>query len=492
MMSPSAHSGDREFTRIAALLKAQRQAFLADGVPDLAIRVDRLNRLARLLLDHHEEIVATESEDFGGRAPTLTRAADILGGVGVVMFNRDNLASWMSPQSVDLPPDAMAAGMRAEVHYQPLGVVGVITPWNGPFLLATIAAANILAAGNRLMLKPSELAPASAALLSRLFARYFDPAEAVVVEGDAGVSQAFARQPFDHLLFTGSTRVGREVMKAAAENLTPVTLELGGKCPVIIGKGVDEAVMAARLSYSKLMFGGQVCVTPDYVLVPKGQARRIAEAVLAAARQQYPTVAGNKDYTAIINDRHVSRLQGLLEDARQKGAEIMSAAAPSPLPANDRRLPLSVVLGATEEMGVMQEEIFGPILPVLEYDHIGAAIAFINRRDRPLAAYYFGADADELKQVQAKVWTGSMVVNDALCQIFYETLPFGGVGPSGMGRYRGFEGFKTFSNQRPVVFQSNADEALAAQRPPYAAGMETYLLNAINGLKAAFASADDK
>lgn len=492
MMSPSEHSTDREFTRIGALLKAQRQAFLADGVPDLATRVDRLNRLARLLLDHHEEIVATESEDFGGRAPTLTRAADILGGVGVVMFNRDNLASWMLPQPVDLPADAVAAGMRAEVHYQPLGVVGVITPWNGPFLLATIAAANILAAGNRLMLKPSELAPASAALLSRLFARYFDPLEAVVVEGDANVSQAFARQPFDHLLFTGSARVGREVMKAAAENLTPVTLELGGKCPVIIGRGADEAVMAARLSYSKLIFGGQVCVTPDYVLAPKGQSRRIAEAVLAAARQQYPTVSGNKDYTAIINDRHVSRLQGLLEDARQKGAEIMSAAAPSPLPANDRRLPLSVVLGATEDMGVIREEIFGPILPILEYDHIDTAIAYINRRDRPLAAYYFGADADELKQVQANVWTGGMVINDALCQIFYETLPFGGVGPSGMGRYRGFEGFKTFSNQRPVVFQSNADEALAAQRPPYAAGLETYLLNAINGLKAAFASADDK
>jgi len=412
--------------------------------------------------------------------------------VGVVMFNRDHLASWMSPQPVDLPPEAVAAGMRAEVQYQPLGVVGVITPWNGPFLLATIAAANILAAGNRLMLKPSELAPASSALLARLFAQYFDPLEVVVVEGDAGVSQAFARQPFDHLLFTGSTRVGREVMKAAAENLVPVTLELGGKCPVIIGKGADETVMAARLSYSKLMFGGQVCVTPDYVLAPKGQARRVADAVLGAARRQYPTVTGNKDYTAIINDRHFSRLQGLLEDARLKGAEIIPAVTASQASSNDRRLPLSVVLDATEDMGVMQEEIFGPILPILEYDHIGAAIAFINRRDRPLAAYYFGADPDELKQVQANVWTGGMVINDALCQIFYETLPFGGVGASGMGRYRGFEGFKTFSNQRPVVFQSNADEALAAQRPPYAAGMETYLLNAINGLKAAFASADDK
>ncbi len=483
-MSNSEDIMDKQHAWIAEILGTQKESFLSSGIPDLAIRIDRLNRLECLLLENHDEIVATESEDFGGRAATLTRAADILGGVGVIHYNRDNLEEWMKAQPVVLPDDAQVAGMRAEIQYQPLGVVGVIIPWNGPFLLSTIAVANIFAAGNRVMLKPSELAPKSSALLARLFSEYFDPAEVAVIEGDAEVSKAFSRQPFDHMLFTGSTRVGREIMKVAAENLVPVTLELGGKCPVIIGSDVDQDVMAARLSYSKLIFGGQVCVTPDYVLAPKGRGRQIADAILQAARNQYPEVSGNEDYTAIINDNHFARLSALIDDARHKGAQILTASTSSPDSSNDRRMPLTIVLNATDDMEVMKEEIFGPVLPILEYNDIGEAISCVNQRSKPLSAYYFGHDIVEQTLVQNNIWTGSVVINDALCQIFHEALPFGGVGPSGMGRYRGYEGFKTFSNQLSVVHQGLSDEALAAQRPPYSAPMTSYISDAIDALKA--------
>lgn len=472
--------------QISALLKAQKTAFYAAHPEDLAVRVDRLSRLKTLLLENAETIIATEYKDFGGRCPTLTRAADILGGVGAIEYNIANLENWAAPHGVDLPEDVAATGASVRIDYQPLGVVGVVTPWNGPFLLSTIAAAGVFAAGNRLMLKPSELSPKSSVLLKSLFSKYFAPEEAVVVLGEADTAKAFVSQPFDHLLFTGSTTVGRHVMRAAAENLVPVTLELGGKSPVIIGETREEnkAAVITRLAHAKLLFGGQVCVTPDYLLVPKSHASQVAPLIVNAAQELYPQVTGNDDYTAIINDQNVRRLDALIEDAKAKGASI-SIAGDVERSANDKRYNLYVLTDVTMDMQVMQEEIFGPILPILEFDTIDDAIALINAGPRPLSAYYYGDDAAQAEYVAQRIWTGSMCVNDSLTQIFHEAIPFGGVGNSGFGRYRGHEGFKTFSNQRPIFYQTSQEEPLAPMRPPYAAETKAFLSGTTQSLKEA-------
>jgi len=472
---------------IAAVLERQRRAFLADGFPGLATRIDRLDRLARMVLGHEHEIVAALACDFGGRSAVQTLSGDVVGGVNAIRYHRDHLEDWMRPTPVALPASIERAGARAEVRYEPLGVVGAMVPWNGPVLLSCLAAANVFAAGNRLLLKPSELAPATSALLSRMFGAYFDVTEAAVVEGGAEIAAAFAAQPFDHLLFTGSPGVARSVLRAAAEHLVPVTLELGGKSPVVVGTSADLPVVARRLAHGKLASAGQVCVTPDYALVPKGSARQIAAAVAAEAARLYPTRVGNDDYTAIINDAHVQRLLGLVDDARARGAgivEVNPAGEPVDVAAC-RKLPLYLVLDPTDAMAVMQQEIFGPILPLMEYARIDDALAYIARHPHPLSAYYFGTDAEETARVVESVASGSMVVNDVRCQIFFEQLPFGGVGTSGMGRYRGYEGFRTFSNAKTVVYQMDADGPLAAQRPPYDAKMRDSLARQIEAMRGA-------
>lgn len=469
---------------INALLAAQKAAFAHAHPEDLSIRVDRLIRLKTLVLENADTIIATEYQDFGGRCPTLTRAADILGGVGAIEYNIANLERWAAPQALDLPDDVAATGASVRIDYQPLGVVGVVTPWNGPFLLSTIAAAGVFAAGNRLMLKPSELSPKSSVLLQSLFSKYFAAEEAVVVLGQSDTAKAFVSQPFDHLLFTGSTNVGREVMKAAAQNLVPVTLELGGKSPVIVGETREEnkAAYIARLAHAKLLFGGQVCVTPDYVLVPQGHASPVASAIVQAAEELYPQVSGNNDYTAIINDQNVRRLDRLLEDAKTKGASICIAGNRDP-EAIDKRYNLHVLTDVSMDMELMQEEIFGPILPILEYKTIDDAIAIINEGPRPLSAYYYGDDEATSEYVAQRIWTGSMCVNDSLTQIFHEAIPFGGVGSSGFGRYRGHEGFKTFSNQRPIFYQTPQEEPLAPMRPPYSEDTKAFLSGVTQSLK---------
>lgn len=454
---------------IAALLERQRRAFLAEGIPTVATRVDRLDRLAAMVLAHERDIVAALSLDFSGRSEVQTLSGDIVGSVNAIRYNRGHLEDWMRPAPVPLPEWMAQAGARAEVRYEPLGVVGVMVPWNGPVLLSCLAAANVLAAGNRLMLKPSELAPATAALLSKMVGGFFDPTEAAVIEGGVDVAASFAAQPFDHLLFTGSPAVARSVMRAAAEHLVPVTLELGGKSPVVIGASADLAIVAKRLAHGKLASAGQVCVTPDYALVPEGSGRRIAAAIASEAARLYPTRVANDDYTAIINDAHVERLLRLVEDARALGAEIIEV-NPGREPvvvATSRKLPLYLILDPTDSMAVMQHEIFGPILPLVEYARLDDALAYIARHPHPLSAYYFGTDRAESERVVGSICTGSMVVNDVRCQIFFEELPFGGVGASGMGRYRGHAGFRTFSNAKAVIYQMETDAPLVAQRPPY-------------------------
>ena len=470
---------------LRSALAMQRKAFLTGGYPSISERKDRLDRLIAMLLRFDTEIVETLSDDFGGRSRFSTRVGDIVGGINAVRFNQDHLAEWMAPIPIPMPPPMAAAGARAELRCEPLGVVGVFVPWNGPVLLSCLAAAGVMAAGNRMMLKVPEHTPRTSALIARMFGEYFDRSELVVVEGDATVGAAFAHLPFDHLLFTGSAGVARQVMKSAAENLVPVTLELGGKNPVLIGRSANMASTIARLATGKMASGGQVCVSPDYAFVPEGTTASFVEAMAKQAVRLYPTLIGNDDYTATANPQHYERLRALLDDARAKGAEITEVCpdGDATWQGGHRKFPLCLLTGVTPDMRVMQEEIFGPMLCVLEYTDIDEALAFVASRPHPLSAYYFGADAEEEARVVQGIQAGNMVVNDVRCQLFFEQLPFGGVGSSGMGRYRGYEGFRTFSNLKTVVYQMTDDRALALQRPPFDESSRVALANQVAALQ---------
>jgi coniferyl-aldehyde dehydrogenase len=358
---------------------------------------------------------------------------------------------------------------------QPLGVVGIVAPWTYPYQLSVTPAVAAIAAGNRVMIKPSELTPRFSELLQRIVGESFAEEEIAVVIGDAQTGKAFTELPFDHLFFTGSTAVGRMVAQAAAKNLTPVTLELGGKSPAILDPSSDLATVAPRLAFGKLLNAGQTCIAPDYAFVPKDRVDSFVEHMQRAVAAMYPRLAANPDYTSIVNDRHFARLQGLLEDARAKGARIVTInpAAEAFDPAK-RKQPPVLVLDATPEMKVMQEEIFGPILPVLAYDRIEEAISYINRHDRPLALYWFGADGASRDKVLNQTISGGVTLNDCIWHIAQEDQPFGGVGASGTGSYHGEWGFRTFSKEKPVFTQSRLN-GMFLMHPPYGKTVERML-----------------
>ncbi len=469
-------------------LQRQRRAFERDGPPDASTRIERLDRLAAMVLAHAHEIVSALSLDFGTRSAHATRTGDVVGAVAAARYNRDHLREWMQPVPVPLPAPMEQAGARAQVRYQPLGVIGAIVPWNGPVLMGVLAAAGAFAAGNRLMLKVPEGTPHTSALIERMFCASFSPEEVVVVQGDAAVGAAFSRQLFDHLLFTGSAATARHVALAAAQNLVPVTLELGGRNPVIVGRSADLALTSARLVTGKMASAGQVCVSPDYVLVPRGSEQALVDAMAAQAARLYPTLLDNDDCTSIASDAHYTRLRQLLDDARHKGARVLEVnPAHEPLTGHpQRKFPLCLFMDVTPDMRVWQEETFGPLLSVQPYDSLQEALTVIAAQPQPLSAYYFGHDAYEIEQVIERVAAGNMVVNDVRCQLFFEQLPFGGVGASGSGRYRGHEGFKTFSNAKTIVHQMQADAALAAQRPPFSHAARAAVLAQVEALRTEF------
>jgi coniferyl-aldehyde dehydrogenase len=462
---------------LGVLLRAQRAAFQAAGPVSVTVRRDRLDRAIDLLVTHQTAICEAVASDFGQRPPELTRFMDIFPSVHGLKFARRKLARWMKPERRRLGFPNALPGTRGEIVQQPLGVVGVISPWNFPITLAFGPLAGILAAGNRCMIKPSELTPATGALLADLIARSFAPEEIVVVNGGADVAMAFSRLPFDHLLFTGSTRVGRQVMAAAAEHLVPVTLELGGKCPAVIGRSADLARAADRILLGKLANAGQVCLAPDHVYVPRERVDAFVEEAQSWARRVYPGLPDNRDYTALVSSRHRTRAEELIADARAHGAQVIaldgaagtsSRGAASAGARAPNVLSPTLILGATPAMQVMREEIFAPVLPVLSYERIDTAITDIQQRDRPLALYYFGTDKSEEGEVLARTVSGGVTVNDVAMHFLAEELPFGGVGPSGMGSYHGEHGFRRFSHARAVFHQSRFDIAgLTGLRPPY-------------------------
>jgi len=459
--------------RLYAVLESQRSAFAQEMNPTLAVRKDRLARLAAMGEKHAAQIVEAISADFGHRSSHETQMAELVLVGGTIRHAERHLKGWMKPRRVPTALHYRPASNR--LLRQPLGVVGIIAPWNYPYQLALAPAVAAIAAGNRVMIKPSELTPRFSELLQRIVAEFFAEDELAVVIGDAQIGQAFSELPFDHLFFTGSTAVGKLVAQAAAKNLTPVTLELGGKSPAILDPSSDLATVAPRLAFGKLLNAGQTCIAPDYAFVPRDRIEAFVDEMQRAVARMYPSLAANPDYTSIVNERHFSRLQGLLEDARAKGARIVviNPAGETFDPAG-RKQPPVLVLGATPEMRLMQEEIFGPILPVLAYDRIEEAIAYINRHDRPLALYWFGSDGANRDRVLSQTISGGVTLNDCIWHIAQEDQPFGGVGASGSGSYHGEWGFRTFSKEKPVFIQPRLN-GMFLMYPPFGKTFERML-----------------
>ncbi|WP_431023576.1 coniferyl aldehyde dehydrogenase [Halomonas sp. H5] len=458
--------------RLERLFAAQRQAFAGDPMPSAERRRDDLARLEAALVRHQEALCEAIARDFGHRSHDETRLAELLPALEGIRFNRRRLKGWMRPsrRRVGLPFQPA----RARVTYQPLGVVGIMVPWNYPLYLAIGPLISALAAGNRALIKVSEATPASGEALRRVLAEAFDEARVAVVGGEVAVAEAFAALPFDHLLFTGSTAVGRRVMQAAAANLTPVTLELGGKSPALIGDGVSMPRTAERLAFGKGLNAGQTCVAPDYVLCPRHRVAELVEALTTRVRRQLPGLADNPDATWIINDHHHERLRALLADAEAKGARAVPLVGDEGLAAGSRLMAPTLLLEVSEAMRVMQEEIFGPLLPIVPYDTLDQALAYIAARPRPLALYYFGVERAEQQRVLERSHAGGMCLNDCVMQVAQDDLPFGGVGASGMGRYHGHEGFLTFSHAKGIYHKGRLNAARLIY-PPYGGRLLAWL-----------------
>ncbi|MDX5984626.1 coniferyl aldehyde dehydrogenase [Sphingomonas echinoides] len=452
------------------VLARQRAGFMAELPVGLAVRKDRLARAAAMIADNADAFCDALSEDFGHRSREQSMLTDIASSIAPIKHAIKSLDRWTrrDNRAVQFPLGLL--GARAWVEYQPKGVVGVIAPWNFPVNLVMGPIAGIFAAGNRAMVKTSEFTARTAALFEEVSPKYFATEELAFFSGGPEVGKAFSELPFDHLIFTGATGIGRHILHAAADNLTPVTLELGGKSPVIIGKDADIARATERVAIGKMLNAGQICLAPDYMLVPEAQEQAVVDGLKAAVSSMYPTLLANPDYTAIINDRHHQRLQDWVADARAKGAtvETVNPAGEDFAGSNARKMPLHIVRNATDDMIVMQEELFGPILPVRRYTGIDSAIAEVNRRDRPLGLYYFGPDETERRKVLDRTISGGVTLDDVVFHVSMEELPFGGIGPSGMGSYHGFDGFKTFSHGKAVFKQAKLDVAkLAGLKPPY-------------------------
>ena len=446
-----------------ALFERQRAAWLARK-PDYAQRMDDLARLREGFKRRLDELVRAMDADFGRRSrheSLLTDGMTVLHEIDLV---RSRLRRWMRPQRRAV--DWLFLPARAEIRYQALGVVGVIAPWNYPVNLALIPLVSALAAGNHVMLKPSEFTPRTSQLMAELLAAVFPAERVTTVLGGADLAAAFAALPFDHLLFTGSTAVGRRVMAAAAPNLTPVTLELGGKSPAIIAPDYPLATAAARLGMGKLLNAGQTCIAPDYVLITPERRDAFVAALRAYVTQAYPALRESADYTSIVNARQYERLAGLVEEARARGATVVTLPDEAAHDPARRVFAPTLVLDAPEDSRVMQEEIFGPILPLVAVKDVDAAIAYVNARPRPLALYHFDLDAARTRRVLEACVAGGVSVNDCILHNAQSELPFGGVGPAGMGHYHGHHGFLTFSKQMPVFHQSRLS-SMALMRPPY-------------------------
>ncbi len=457
-------------TDLQAILDNQRSAFRAEGPVALATRIDRIDRCIALLVDNKEAICEAVNQDFGCRSQYVTLMTDIMTSVGSLKFVKKNLKKWMKPEkrSPFMPMNFL--GAKAHVHHQPKGVVGIMTPWNVPVNMIFSPLADVLGAGNRAMVKPSEFTPHTAQIMQRLFAQYFEESEVTIITGGPEVGAAFSALPLDHLIFTGASSIGRLVMRAASENMVPVTLELGGKSPVIIGEDCDIQHAAERIITGKAMNGGQLCISPDYCFVPQSRLEAFIKRCKEVIAEQFPTVQDNPDFVACINERHYDRVKGYIEEASEKGARVipLCPAGEEFSSREDHKIALHLVVQPADELSCMQDEIFGAMLNIKTYDNLQDVIEFVNARERPLALYYFGKDKAEQQKVIDETISGGVSVNAIALHVACDDMPFGGVGHSGMGSYRGRDGFRTFSHARSVYREGFVDMAkLAGTLPPY-------------------------
>lgn len=449
-------------THLQSVFSAQQAASRDMIDVSLQWRLERLERLQSLIDTHGTALADAVQADFGVRSRDLTNVADFFILRATLGQLRANCARWMKPQRVSTPVYLQPA--TAYIQRQPLGVVGIIGPWNYPLQMTLCPLATALAAGNRAMIKPSELTPRTSALLADLLHAAFTPDEVAVVQGGPDIAHAFASLPFDHLMFTGSTAVGRKVAEAAATNLTPTTLELGGKSPCIIDASCTKAEMegiALKIAHGKLLNAGQTCIAPDYVFVPYGREAEFEHAFAHAAGQLFPFLNGNADYASILTDRHLARLKAMLDEAGESGARVHELLSPadeaSSASGHPRQMAPVLVFNPPVQSRLMTEEIFGPILPVLTYRDLPEVVRFINDRPRPLALYWFGSDSASRDKVLTQTVSGGVTINDTLVHIAHHHLPFGGVGESGSGAYHGEAGFLRFTQQKPVLVQSRWD-----------------------------------
>lgn len=484
MANDDAATSEPTSAQLREILQRQREAFTAELPVDAATRKSRLQRALDLVVGNKDRLARALSADFGHRSATHSMLTDIMSTVKSLRHALKHVDRWMKPDRRKLDFPLALLGARAHVEYQPKGVVGVMSPWNFPVFLTFTPLAQIFAAGNRAMVKPSERTPRTSALMAELVSKQFREAECAFVLGGPDVGKAFAGLAFDHLIFTGGTAIARDILHAAADNLVPTTLELGGKSPVILGESADLTRACERVVAGKLMNAGQVCLAPDYLLVPRTQEERVIAGLREAVARLYPRLLANEDYTSVIDARHRERLQALLDDAGARGAEVITVnpAGEDFAAATTNKMPLFLVRNVKPEARVMREEIFGPILPIVTYDRTDDAVAYINAHERPLAVYYFGEDAAEERRVLDRTVSGGVTLNDVMFHALAEDLPFGGIGPSGMGSYHGFDGFKTFSHAKAVYRQPKLDVAgLAGVKPPYSDKTQKTLKREIGG-----------
>ena len=450
---------------IDKVFQIQRQAFADSPYLSAEERINDLKLLKLAILSHEEDLVLAMSQDYGCRSHDDTKIADILPTIMGINYAIKRIKKWMKPSKRHV--GVLFQPAKGFVMYQPLGVIGIITPWNYPIFLALGPLTTALAAGNRAMIKMSEFTPATNKVIIKMINDCFSTDKVAIFDGGPSVSAHFSQQAYDHLLFTGSTRVGKIVMAAAAKNLTPVTLELGGKSPTIIDDNIDIKDAVSRFILGKTLNAGQTCVAPDYILCPEHRVEALEKACIKQFKKMYASIADNADYGSIINDAQFERLQTWLTDAKDKGAKI-SVVNESDEKRNiqQRKISLTLVSQVTDDMLIMQEEIFGPILPIVSYKKLSEAIEYINARARPLALYVCSHDADVQQKVMEQTHAGGMCINDATLQVAQDDMPFGGIGPSGMGQYHGREGFLTFSKAKSVLVRGKFNSSVLAF-PPY-------------------------
>ncbi|MGI2168790.1 coniferyl aldehyde dehydrogenase [Shewanella sp. MF05960] len=463
---------DQTVNSLAQLLDTQRSRYLSQPAPSYQSRVNKLTQLKLALLDNQQKIIDALNQDYGHRSANDTVISDILPCINNINYTIKHLKSWMKPSRRHA--GMLLSPSRVSVQYQPLGVIGIIVPWNFPIMLSMGPLVTAIAAGNGAMLKMSEFTPATNAVLRQLLATIFETSEVAIVEGEAEVAAEFSSLPFDHILFTGSTVVGRHVMRAAANNLTPVTLELGGKSPAIIAPDMPMETAVERLIFGKCLNAGQICVAPDYVLCPAEKVDEFIAAYRARFSKMYPNFVNNDDYGNIINDRQYQRLMKVLDDAKSKGANVTSA-TDDPVSSSSRKLATQLITQTTDDMLLMQDEIFGPLLPIISYHNISEAISYVNRGDRPLALYLMSFDNQTQQTILQQTHSGGVCINDTVFHVAADDAPFGGIGPSGMGHYHGKEGFLTFSHAKTVLNSGKINTGIFVH-PPYGGFIQRLLM----------------